>query len=200
MDNGYWVKIYRKLRDSAIWNNNEPFDYRSAWIDLIMEANIKSNTFIYKGQTITVKRGEYYTSIRKLSLRWNWSKDKVNRFLNILIKLDMIRKHKDIKCATLLTIVNYNDYQYDADSNKDRRKDKHKDADKDTDKSLYKKDKEREERKESAAPTSDESAAPEEKKERIEVIPGYTQEELDETFIDGFIPMTEEEWNSLPEE
>ena len=162
MDNGYWIRVYRKLRESAVWNNNEPFDYRSAWIDLIMEANIKPNTFIYKGQTITVKRGEYYTSIRKLSNRWHWSKDKVNRFLKILIKLDMIRKHKEVKCATLLTIVNYNDYQYDADSNKDRHKDKHKDRDKDTDKSLYKKEKERKERKKDAPPISDEPAALEE--------------------------------------
>lgn len=157
MDNGYWIKVYRKIRETAIWNNNEPFDYRSAWIDLIMEANVKPNTFIYKGQTITVKRGEYYTSVRKLSVRWHWSKDKVNRFLNLLIKLDMIRKHKDIRCATLLTIVNYGDYQNVTDSNKDRHKDIHKDTDKDTDESLYKKDKKdkKEEKEQSASPEED---------------------------------------------
>lgn len=157
MDNGYWIKVYRKIRETAIWNNNEPFDYRSAWIDLIMEANVKPNTFIYKGQTITVKRGEYYTSVRKLSVRWHWSKDKVNRFLNLLIKLDMIRKHKDIRCATLLTIVNYGDYQNVTDSNKDRHKDIHKDTDKDTDESLYKKDKKdkKEEKGQSASPEED---------------------------------------------
>ena len=175
MDNGYWIKIYRKIRESAVWNNNEPFDYRSAWIDLIMEANVKPNTFIYKGQTITVKRGEYYTSIRKLSLRWHWSKDKVNRFLNILIKLNMIRKHKDIRCATLLTLVNYNDYQVDPDSNKDRHKDGHKDSNKDTDKSLYKKDK-KEKEKESSATTSDEVAAAEEEES---------------------VGLTDEEWEAL---
>ena len=199
MDNGYWIKVYRKIRESAIWNNNEPFDYRSAWIDLIMEANVKPNTFIYKGQTITVKRGEYYTSVRKLSNRWHWSKDKVNRFLKILIKLDMVRKHNEVKCATLLTIVKYDDFQSRTDSNKDRDKDKHKDADKDRDKSLYKKDKERKEIKKDAAQHSDEVAASEKSEERVEVIPGYTQEELDESFIDGFVPMTEEEWNALPE-
>lgn len=199
MDNGYWIKVYRKIRESAIWNNNEPFDYRSAWIDLIMEANVKANTFIYRGQTITVKRGEYYTSIRKLANRWHWSKDKVKRFLKILIKLDMVRIHKDIKCATLLTIVKYGDYQNVTDSNKYTHKDSNKDTDKDTGESLYKKDKERKEIKKDAAQHSDEVAASEKSEERVEVIPGYTQEELDENFIDGFIPMTEEEWNALPE-
>ena len=173
MDNGYWIKVYRKIRESAVWNNNEPFDYRSAWIDLIMEANVRPNTFIYKGQTITVKRGEYYTSIRKLSLRWHWSKDKVNRFLNILIKLNMISKHKDIRCATLLTLINYDDYQVDPDSKKDRHKDSDKDRHKDTGKSLYKKDKERKESKEDSATTSDEVAAVEEDEEGV----GMTLEE-----------------------
>lgn len=159
MDNGYWIKVYRKIRETAVWNNNEPFDYRSAWIDLIMEANVKANTFIYRGQTITVKRGEYYTSIRKLANRWHWSKDKVKRFLKILVKLDMVRIHKDIKCATLLTIVKYGDYQNVTDSNKYTHKDSNKDTDKDTGESLYKKDKERKERKESAPLVSDETAA-----------------------------------------
>ena len=164
MDNGYWIKVYRKIRETAVWNNNEPFDYRSAWIDLIMEANVKANTFIYRGQTITVKRGEYYTSIRKLANRWHWSKDKVKRFLKILIKLDMVRIHKDIKCATLLTIVKYGDYQNVTDSNKYTHKDSNKDTDKDTGESLYKKDKERKERKENAPLVSDETAALEDEK------------------------------------
>lgn len=180
MDNGYWIRIYRKIRESAVWNNNEPFDYRSAWIDLIMEANVKPNTFIYKGQTIEVKRGEYYTSIRKLSIRWHWSKDKVNRFLKMLIKLDMVRKHTDVRCATLLTIVNYDDYQYDPDTRKDRHKDRRKDSDKDRDKSLYKKDK-KDIEKEGAEQLLDEAPAPEE------------QEELSEAYC------TEEEWESLPD-
>lgn len=162
MDNGYWIKVYRKIRETAIWATNEPFDYRSAWIDLIMEANVKPNVIVYKGQTIKIKRGEYYTSIRKLSIRWHWSKDKVNRFLKTLIKLDMVRKHKDVRCATLLTIVNYDDYQYATDSNKDRPKDRPKDSDKDTGKSLYKKDIERKESKEGDPPPSDEGVAAEE--------------------------------------
>lgn len=183
MDNGYWIKVYRKIRESAIWNNNEPFDYRSAWIDLIMEANVKPNTFIYKGQTITVKRGEYYTSVRKLSNRWHWSKDKVNRFLKILIKLDMVRKHNEVKCATLLTIVKYDDFQSRTDSNKDRDKDKHKDADKDRDKSLYKKDKERKEKEAVAQPS-------------IEVAPA---EEDEEPPVPGAVRLPGGGWNYTPD-
>lgn len=34
-----WVKIHRAIEDSGIWQHKEPFDKRSAWIDLIMMAN-----------------------------------------------------------------------------------------------------------------------------------------------------------------
>lgn len=199
MDKG-WIKLYRKIQDNMLWYDSEPFDRRSAWIDLILMANVQNKDIMYRGQMIRIKRGQVYTSIRKLAARWHWSRDKVNRFIKTLIKAHMIEHDTRTQSATLLTIVKYGDFQNRADSNKATNKSTDKDSDKDTDESLLKKNKNEKRNKESAAPTSNESAAPEEKKERVEVIPGYTQEELDETFIDGFIPMTEEEWNALPEE
>lgn len=111
MDNLYWVKVHRQIRECGIWDTDEPFDRRSAWLDLIMEAHTKAKEVSWKGHVISVKRGDVYTSIRKLALRWHWSTGKVTRFLIILEKLGMIKRHKDIKCVTLLTIVNYGKYQ-----------------------------------------------------------------------------------------
>jgi hypothetical protein len=34
-----WIAIDRKLLDSLIWNDDEPFNKRAAWIDLLMMAN-----------------------------------------------------------------------------------------------------------------------------------------------------------------
>ena len=119
MDNLYWIKLHRQIRESAIWDNDEPFDYRSAWLDLIMEAHTKSNEVNWRGNVISVKRGDVYTSIRKLAGRWHWSTGKVTRFLKILEKLGMIRRHRDIKCVTLLTIVNYGKFQDKQDSDGD---------------------------------------------------------------------------------
>lgn len=111
MDNLYWVKIHRQIRESAIWETDEPFDRRSAWLDLIMEANTKAKDIPWKGQVINVKRGDVYTSIRKLASRWHWSTSKVARFLSILEELGMVKRHKNVKSVTLLTIVNYGKYQ-----------------------------------------------------------------------------------------
>lgn len=162
--NKYWVKIYRQIRDSAIWLSDTPFDYRSAWIDLIMEANVKGREIVYKGQIIKIKRGDVYTSIRKLAERWHWSKDKVTRYLKLLSDLGMIKRNSSVKCATLLTIVKYEDFQNRKDSNKDSNKDSdedtdkdtHKDSDKDTDKSLLKNIKNDKEGKEDNSPSAPE--------------------------------------------
>lgn len=158
--NKYWVKIYRQIRDSAIWLSDTPFDYRSAWIDLIMEANVKGREIVYKGQIIKIKRGDVYTSIRKLAERWHWSKDKVTRYLKLLSDLGMIKRDSSVKCATLLTIVKYEDFQNRKDSNKDSDedtdKDTHKDSDKDTDKSLLKNIKNDKEGKEDNSPSAPE--------------------------------------------
>lgn len=182
MDKG-WIKLHRKIQDNMIWNDSEPFDRRSAWIDLIMMANVQDKEILYRGQCIKIKRGQVYTSVRKLAARWHWSRDKVNRFIKTLIKAHMIEKDNRTQSATLLTLVKYGDFQSRADSNKATNKSTHKDTDKDTDKSLLKKNKNEKEIKEGAALVSVETAAPEEESE----------------FVDGFIPMTEEEWNALPE-
>ena len=138
----FWIKIHRKIQDTAIWESDEPFDYRSAWIDLLMEANISNKDIVYQGRVIKVKRGDVYTSIRKLARRWHWSRDKTSRYVNLLEKLGMIKRNDSVKCATLLTLVNYGKYQDKADTdkatNKSTDKDKGKATDKDTDKALLK--------------------------------------------------------------
>lgn len=118
-NNQYWIKVHRKIRESALWESDEPFDRRSAWIDLLLEANVKDHDVFYKGSVIKVKRGDVYTSIRKLAARWHWSTGKVTRFLKILAQLGMIRKHENVKNVTLLTIVNYGVYQDKRDSDRD---------------------------------------------------------------------------------
>ena len=173
MDKG-WIKLYRQIQDNMLWTESEPFDRRSAWIDLIMMANVQNKEIMYRGQVIRIKRGQVYTSIRKLAARWHWSRDKVNRFIKTLMKAHMVEHDTRTTNATLLTIVKYSDFQNRADSNKDSNKSTHKDSDKDTDKSLLKKNKNEKENKEGAAHISVESATPEE-----EETVGLTKEEWD---------------------
>lgn len=176
--NRYWIKVHRKIRESALWESDEPFDRRSAWIDLLIEANVKDHDVFYKGSVIKVKRGDVYTSIRKLAAKWHWSTGKVTRFLKNLAEMGMIRKHENVKNVTLLTIINYGVYQdkRDTDGDTDETETRHK---RDGDGVLLKNNKNiQNEQKEEKEPSPPEGAGP---------------------FLDGFEPMTEEEWESLPD-
>ena len=105
-----WIKLYRQLQDCWIWLDKEPFDKRSAWVDLLLTANHSDKKILFNGELITVKRGQILTSVRKLSAKWKWSVNKVYRFLKLLESDEMLQKESD-KDRTLLTIVNYSVFQ-----------------------------------------------------------------------------------------
>lgn len=119
-----WIKLYRQIQDCDIWDDDEqePFDKRSAWIDLLLLANHKDKQTVFDMKPFVVKRGQRITSIRKLGERWHWSRDRVSRYLKLLESLGMIIKESDSR-KTLLTIVNYEVYQDTSDSDEDSYKD-----------------------------------------------------------------------------
>lgn len=109
-DKGY-IYLYRSIQDNILWNDGEPFDRRSAFIDLIFMANFKDKELILRNRTRKIiKRGQLHTSAERLASRWNWSVNKVRRFLRLLSELEMV--HIDgTPYGTTLTIVNYEDFQ-----------------------------------------------------------------------------------------
>ena len=114
MSNDGYFLIHRKIQDCWIWTSDEPFDRRSAWIDIIMMANHKDTKIWFDGELVTVKRGQRITSIRALAARWKWGKAKVSEFLKVLEADGMIQKESDSR-RTLLTVINYGVYQLSSD-------------------------------------------------------------------------------------
>lgn len=104
-----WIKIHRQIQNCLIWDD-KPFNMASAWIDLLLLANHEDKETIFDKKPILVKRGQRITSVRELSARWGWGKDKTLRFLRLLESEKMIVKESDSR-RTLLTIVNYGIYQ-----------------------------------------------------------------------------------------
>lgn len=129
MSNKGWICIHRKIQDCILWIDDEPFDRRSAWIDLLLLANHKDVDILFNGQKITIKRGQYLTSVRKLANKWHWGKDRVLRFLRLLEELEMIHREADAR-RTLITIEKYDVFQDIQDTDKDSNKDTDKDTDK----------------------------------------------------------------------
>lgn len=106
-----WISLHRKLQEHWLWKSNEPFDKRSAWIDLLLLVNHQNQKREINKKIIEIERGQVITSLQQLSLRWKWSRHKVSDFLNRLEKDNMLVQIRD-KEKTLISIDNYNKYQF----------------------------------------------------------------------------------------
>lgn len=105
-----WIKVHRSLLESDIWQKDEPYDSRSAWLDLLMSANHEDRDIVFDYEVVKISRGQFITSIRKLAKRWKWSAERTLKYLRILERLEMIHRDSNTK-RTLITIVNYDKYQ-----------------------------------------------------------------------------------------
>lgn len=121
MRKGNWIKLNRSIRKHFLWDFTKPL-YLMAWIDILMSANYADKKVVVGDSVITVPRGSFVTSLRKLATQWQCSKDTVKRILTILESDSMITCKADSK-HTIITVENYALYQDVADIDKDSDKD-----------------------------------------------------------------------------
>lgn len=105
-----WISLHRQLQEHWLWKSKEPFDKRSAWIDLLLTVNHQKEKVEFDKGLIEVERGQRITSLEKLSKRWRWSRHKVSDYLNQLEQDGMLVQVRDNK-KTLISIENYDKYQ-----------------------------------------------------------------------------------------
>ena len=87
-----------------------PFDELHAWIWIIGHANYQREKHEFRGQLVTIERGQLVTSIDALAYEWGWDRKKVMRYTNKLKKEQMIEK-SGTTYGTLITVVNYDKWQ-----------------------------------------------------------------------------------------
>lgn len=124
-----FIMIPRKMFDSGFFGG-ESYSRREAFFDLVQMAEREKKTSIIGGRSITVQRGQIAVSIRSLSEKWKWSKDKVQKTLILYEEAGLIGRKTD-GVISLLTLYNYDTYQCEADTNKDASQDDSQDANKD---------------------------------------------------------------------
>lgn len=104
--NGY-LMISREVVSTPIWVSEMPFDYRSAYIDLLFKAHFQAQDLTLRtGRTIHINKGQVFVSIKTLENQWHWSKGKVMRYLKTLNHLGLIQ-FRGTADGTTITIVNY---------------------------------------------------------------------------------------------
>lgn len=102
-----FVKIKRTdFSDGWLWDSNEPFCKRAAWIDLVQLARFVDGTASPGGVRMILKRGEIVASLRFLLKRWKWnSMTKVDNFLKNLIEDGKIK----IEIRAGISIISINE-------------------------------------------------------------------------------------------
>lgn len=109
--NSGWIKLNRSIFDNFLWKSQKPFDYRSAWVDLILLANHEDGQLVTsRGEVIKIPRGAHFTSTRSLADRWHWNRATVSRYLETLSDAGMVTLTVT-HSGTLLSLVKYEDFQ-----------------------------------------------------------------------------------------
>ena len=93
MDNTGWILTYRKIRKHWTWPDGE-YSKLEAWLDLLFEAEYETTQASKKGRVVKIERGEQLYSKRKLAEKWQWSRTKLNNFLDWLKHDKMITIEK----------------------------------------------------------------------------------------------------------
>lgn len=113
-----WIKLHRQLLGHTLWKKRRVFSKAEAWIDILLSANGIDGRQMIGMTTVEVPRGTMVISLRYLSARWKWSKNKTDRFLKWLKSETMVNL-KPGRGWTHLTICNYEKYNAKRDTNGD---------------------------------------------------------------------------------
>jgi hypothetical protein len=109
MNKGF-INTHRKMLKNKILQGS--FMKLGVWNHLLLNATHK--TYKSKKYNFTVQRGQLLTSSRLIAEQYDDDYQKINRFLNTLVKSKMITKETVITKLgniTLITINKYDDYQ-----------------------------------------------------------------------------------------
>lgn len=111
-----YIPLWRDIQDHWLWKSEEPFDDRSAWIDLLLSVNHEDRKLKVGNTIITIHAGQMWTSYKKLANRWNWSRPRVYRYTKML-KSDGMIFIDATPNGTLLTVVNYGNFSITRNTN-----------------------------------------------------------------------------------
>lgn len=110
-----WIKLHRQSVDNPLYHS-EPFDKWHAWTDILLMVNHERKEFISKGQLITLEPGQTITSLPILAKRWQWSVNRVRRYLKLLSGMGMCTINGTAR-GTTITVVKWAFYQSEGHAN-----------------------------------------------------------------------------------
>jgi len=108
-----FIPLNRKIFKHEFWLEKRPYSRFEAWLDLLATARFDTGEgrMLIGCTIVRWNRGELVASIRYLVERWDWSKHKVDNFIKLLKKENMIKTRTPSRTSqTIITICNYETY------------------------------------------------------------------------------------------
>lgn len=112
----WYIKLHRQIKENILFQEKRTFSKFEAWIDILMSCNFVKWEFLLWYEVYEIEVWSFITSKVKLQKKYGWSKVKLNNFLELLEKQNMIHQKTVWKWnhkATQLFVNNYSKYQYD---------------------------------------------------------------------------------------
>jgi len=102
-----WIKIHRQILDHP--RAVDP-DWVALWVRMLLMATHDNQDFIFKGNRINLKSGQFITGIDKLANSSGINRSKVNRLLTKMQREGEIETQKS-NVGSLISIVKWSQYQ-----------------------------------------------------------------------------------------
>ena len=102
-----WIKLHRQLLENPIIKKPS---YFTLWVILLLKANHKETKFMWNGNIIVVKEGQFITGRKELSKETSIPESTIEDILKYLERQHQIQQQKTTKYR-LITIVNWVKHQ-----------------------------------------------------------------------------------------
>lgn len=107
MEDETWIKLYRKILKSPIWENEKAL---KVWIWCLLKATYKEREQLVGKTIVHLEKGQFVTGRKKASDELKMKERTVYDYLKLLDKLQMISINSNNKFS-IVTVEKWEDYQ-----------------------------------------------------------------------------------------
>lgn len=108
-----WIKIYRGIMESAVWEDNLRF---KAWMYILLEASYADRSKYHRGNLIQLKRGDCFTTLRTMAKTVGCDPKTAKRILEQFRDDGMITFRTVPGMYTVIHVDKYRDFQGSSDA------------------------------------------------------------------------------------
>lgn len=107
MENTSWIKLYRKILKSPIWDNEKAL---KIWIWCLLKATHQERIQLVGQQEVNLEKGQFVFGRKKASEELSMNESTIYKYIKLLEKLQMISIESNNKFS-VVSIEKWEDYQ-----------------------------------------------------------------------------------------